>query len=1295
MQKCPQCMQDWNGSQCQACGYEKGRSSKVFVALPSGMRLNGRYRLGNALSESRQAVAYAAWDEASNRAVLLEEFYPKSNATRAESGQVISKRSVSLFEHARGIFSQANLQTDKNLNCTDSFMAGGTAWRVYLPLPGVSLHEQAEALLDKPILFRDNQDRILMTINALPMPELPAKRGFMPSGSIARQRRRRLLRYLALVLVLVLAAGLGTWYLLTGQQAVSMTLRITLHPNQQVFLIPPMEQEGQKEPENITLQVLASGKLTPETHTQRTTFDYMRDMKPGQHEVSIRLEDKEEHTKFEVLARKPASQDINELSPPPKPLVALDQPDAAGEEVTAVINRLKDLGYLDIKDSSTQMTQEVVQAYQRFAKDFDIRSDAEQPGIYQTEWDELFRSTITPLPYLKAGEAGKRSRHVIDRLKELYYLLDHSEDAFDEQARAAYVLFLEENGLPAMEGEQVSVAAAKTLFAEQAHKKQPDVILGQSKGEKVSLWLDKLAEQGLLDPETMEQSQGVFTEKAFEAYQAFVSKTEGMGSPVQDRDDPNRVYLRDVDLLENAPKLQLPGNAFLVKIGDKVRLVQPGQEPGSAAAFAFTEEDLVPLEIIISDDIKYAVNRIKIALDEGVFVELPPEAGKLSLQTGLSYRLGLYLETHSDVEGVAKTEFFPSLKPVLVDADTQQLLFNSETMDLQAADDYSQYGAQVLPAATQAWAHQGQLFFNQSLDPVQKNTWQKLYEDPKVDPKRIQVESGAGLPSTKLTFQQMQFAQEDPFRTLYYGPQAQLPGLKFRLSPGPETALSAMELEALRFTRGNYTLSLYLDDQKQDSLLADSTLALADSTLALTPGFHPKAVREMLRISLYSLDGEAGLIIPQDLPVSDGLLSALKAEEDVLVEVAMDQGLDLLTKTYFKGSFRLKDQYGNEQAIPDINGKLRLEPGTYSLLADSGDDLVSQPLEVQAGAAAAFQFDGQVLQKMKEKALNASPPAWMYTAQLLDQQLVRGVVYTDAEMPVLSQEEQSAQFGYFSANHDQSPGKYHKYSIKFILHGNQEECPVQAVRFWYKELPDNSIAVPWQGENRNLMTLTLYTREGLAPEFTVQPILEASGQDAGPDNTQVEVQAAATALKTLLEDGAQDADDGERIHNFLVVDFLAVTKITPPPEGADFEFALREDAKDTEGEFIAQAHWEGDRGGVQDWVILPFDSNILLKQHGQATRNLKIGKDGGLIPEQLPSSQSGPRTNQQTKDPVTPTPQPAQEAPPASSPAPETAGDLHADSDPAQATQVEQMEARQNEIYDMIDQLEADIENPK
>ena len=176
MNRCPRCMSgNYAKSVCPDCGYQPDGLPEPEV-LPEGMTLRKRYRLGIPLAQSRQALFYAAWDLAENRPVIAEEFFPNRTASR-DGAQVVPQESAKKrFETARDLFLRAPKETeDRPLDCADAFTDHGTGVRVYPSRIG-ELEEDAEKLMNAPILFRGADGMPLMTINALRIPALPEAR---------------------------------------------------------------------------------------------------------------------------------------------------------------------------------------------------------------------------------------------------------------------------------------------------------------------------------------------------------------------------------------------------------------------------------------------------------------------------------------------------------------------------------------------------------------------------------------------------------------------------------------------------------------------------------------------------------------------------------------------------------------------------------------------------------------------------------------------------------------------------------------------------------------------------------------------------------------------------------------------------------------------------------------------------------------------------------------------------------------------------------------------------------------
>ena len=73
---CPGCMNDNGGEKiCSICGYDMSSNNKSFC-LPVKFLLSERYVIGKAISVSTEGIIYIAWDNASQTAVHIKEYYP-------------------------------------------------------------------------------------------------------------------------------------------------------------------------------------------------------------------------------------------------------------------------------------------------------------------------------------------------------------------------------------------------------------------------------------------------------------------------------------------------------------------------------------------------------------------------------------------------------------------------------------------------------------------------------------------------------------------------------------------------------------------------------------------------------------------------------------------------------------------------------------------------------------------------------------------------------------------------------------------------------------------------------------------------------------------------------------------------------------------------------------------------------------------------------------------------------------------------------------------------------------------
>ena len=147
-------------------------------ALPIGTILLGKFELGKALAQSRQALCYIAWDRELRQPVLAEEFFPKGTCIRQNEEVKANGPGISLFGTAVKKMYESPRPGNRTLPCIQAFMHEGTCFRVYTIESGKTASERAEELLDHPILFRDGKGKPLMTVNALPIPEIPPVRAF-------------------------------------------------------------------------------------------------------------------------------------------------------------------------------------------------------------------------------------------------------------------------------------------------------------------------------------------------------------------------------------------------------------------------------------------------------------------------------------------------------------------------------------------------------------------------------------------------------------------------------------------------------------------------------------------------------------------------------------------------------------------------------------------------------------------------------------------------------------------------------------------------------------------------------------------------------------------------------------------------------------------------------------------------------------------------------------------------------------------------------------------------------------
>lgn len=79
---CPGCMNDSGDERiCNVCGFDKSLQNANFC-LPIRFLLSERYVIGKAISLNSEGITYIAWDNASDTAVHIKEYFPKDMSVR-------------------------------------------------------------------------------------------------------------------------------------------------------------------------------------------------------------------------------------------------------------------------------------------------------------------------------------------------------------------------------------------------------------------------------------------------------------------------------------------------------------------------------------------------------------------------------------------------------------------------------------------------------------------------------------------------------------------------------------------------------------------------------------------------------------------------------------------------------------------------------------------------------------------------------------------------------------------------------------------------------------------------------------------------------------------------------------------------------------------------------------------------------------------------------------------------------------------------------------------------------------
>ncbi len=223
MDRCPNCMRIMEEGSCPSCGANQINTAvNVRGALSCHTLLEKRYEIGNPLGSNAQAIAYIAFDNQRQEPVIVLEFFPARIVNRSEQLVVMRGRSDLYADACRRFLTSSMAQP---LPLIDTFCANNTGYRVYKPKSGMYSVE-AELLLDEPILFRNEMDQPIMSINALHIPPMPKQREWTLSRRLTRMKKRRMTRRIIAGATAVLVLGMAGAVVWDMMREYDVTVRV-------------------------------------------------------------------------------------------------------------------------------------------------------------------------------------------------------------------------------------------------------------------------------------------------------------------------------------------------------------------------------------------------------------------------------------------------------------------------------------------------------------------------------------------------------------------------------------------------------------------------------------------------------------------------------------------------------------------------------------------------------------------------------------------------------------------------------------------------------------------------------------------------------------------------------------------------------------------------------------------------------------------------------------------------------------------------------------------------------------
>lgn len=1012
MNRCPQCMQQWNGSGCVACGYKAGTPSKVFSALPSGTLLNNRYLLGNAMKDGFQSIIYIAWDNQANLAVLLEEFYPKSNVTRGSDGTIVSKRNADTFQKARDLFLRAPY-SGRPLTATDAFLFHGTAIRVYAVNKAVSTEQQVDLLLDHPVYFRNAKGYPLMTVNALPMPSMPAKRSFSPSASLARKRRRlktRKILLAAMVLSLVLLVAIVTFY---QQGLKSVALDVPLYEDQALYLA-----KGEKE------QDISKELLSPkEGEYGLKIYQYSARLRPGEHRFIIRNKSTGDGTETLVKVDEHGPEPKSLKPQTPLPLLAAE---GRGGVLEQVVERLKELGYLDLDKQFAQFDEAVQAAYRHFGEKNNIQLPDDTVSVTREGFAALQSEAAISVPYVVAEQDDERALKAVERLKELHYL-DGTFSAFTVDAQQGYKAFADAHGLGEKETE-ISVAGAKLLMGDKARPKPVDIAIG-STGDKASALVLKLIELQYL-PEGYELS--TFDKTAWEAYRKLAGN---QGTIVSSEEG---IYLSEWRNVMKQDPNPLPEEVFVYGLGEGLEksdagiiqfrvpsfsedsgemddalenvehMGRAGEETGKMKNIKYHFAAMAPLDMDAKQPLRAQMQLLTINIAspelleslvltkktngrEGASISLQVQGKTSLLISSGDYALSALAKSSNDTRPPEKY-YFPHfgdeqtgvLGTIAVSATPVEVKLS---VDWEAVKDYYDYN-NLLPlpqkALFYALGEKKYLIDQQQItdqpDSVEADGHSlnlaglHALINAKKLPRR---EGAAGKASTVISLFDAVSDKGNILLKLFAKEKQFFSGFRFVVEDADTSKktipLSAADLLMLRLPPGAYRVSAWEGEQESRMMEPVSFQVSKEAGLQFGQAFNALEICGKLRIMPYIQGDKKGLLKAEGFVLPDGVEDALLKgiEEDAWHMPFKGCVPAALIRFYQEnGQAVLIDDY--ENALPIESGELYVTPNTYKIkTGEHTSGLFTVPHDGKA------LFDKDTLNKMWDVFYQQMKPTWM------------------------------------------------------------------------------------------------------------------------------------------------------------------------------------------------------------------------------------------------------------------------------------------------------------------------------